>query len=120
MIDDGHITIRGIVATGRHGVLASERAHPQPFVVDLDLHLPIDTTSDDLARTVNYAEVATRVTAIIEGEPVNLIETLAGRIADDCLTRHDLLDEVTVTVHKPHAPVGVVVDDVAVTIRRRR
>ncbi|MEA5656637.1 dihydroneopterin aldolase, partial [Cutibacterium granulosum] len=73
-----------------------------------------------LARTVNYAEVATRVIAVIEGEPVNLIETLAGRIADDCLTRHDLLDEVTVTVHKPHAPVGVVVDDVAVTIRRRR
>jgi dihydroneopterin aldolase len=68
---------------------------------------------------VHYGELAQRVVAVVAGEPVNLIETLAQRIADVCLA-DDRVEEVEVTVHKPEAPVGVPFDDVAVSIVRRR
>jgi dihydroneopterin aldolase len=68
---------------------------------------------------VDYADVAERLAAIIGGEPVDLIETLASRLAEECL-RDERVDAVTVTVHKPSAPVPVPVDEVAVTIRRTR
>lgn len=116
--DPGHISLTGIAAMGHHGVLESERRLGQPFIVDVDLELPV-TSSDDLSDTVNYATVAQGVVEEIEGDPVDLIETLAGRIADRCLAE-PLVRAVAVTVHKPHAPVGVTLADAAVTVRRRR
>ncbi len=108
-------------ATGHHGVLAQERASGQPFVVDVVMGL--DTApaaaSDELARTVDYGAVALRVVELVEGDPVDLIETLAGRIADACLADPKVYD-VEVTVHKPQAPIPVPFEDVAVTITRRR
>lgn len=115
------IELRGLRGFGYHGVLARERRDGQQFVVDVTL--AVDTrpagAGDELARTVNYAEVAAAAVAILEGPPVNLIETLAERIAAACL-RHDLVASVQVTVHKPQAPVGVPFDDVAVVIDRHR
>ena len=75
--------------------------------------------TDDLAATVDYGDLAAKVVAIIEGEPVNLIETLAHRIAELCLSE-PLVDTVEVTVHKPQAPITVPFDDVSVTIIRSR
>lgn len=115
------VVLRGLRARGHHGVLPQERAQGQTFVVDLVLGL--DTrpaaTGDDLARTVHYGIVAEEVVAIVEGDPVDLIETLAERIAQSCLG-HGPVQEVEVTVHKPEAPITVPFDDVAVTIIRRR
>ena len=68
---------------------------------------------------MHYGELAERVVAAVEGEPVDLIETLAQRIADLALA-YPLVEEVEVTVHKPEAPVGVPFDDVAVTLVRSR
>ncbi|MCI1748024.1 MAG: dihydroneopterin aldolase [Acidipropionibacterium sp.] len=136
----GHIRLMGITAIGHHGVLASERRDGQPFIVDVDLSLPLDTRSDRLDQTVNYAVIAQQVVEEIQGEPVDLIETLAGRIADRCLATgesggtadstsghtaageppHTTAQSVEVTVHKPHAPVGVPLSDVAVVVRRNR
>ena len=96
-----------------------ERRDGQPFVVDVELELPLDTQSDDLGETVNYAEIAAEVEAVITGEPLNLIETVAGRIAERCLT-HGKVERVTVTVHKPQAPIPSTFADVSVTISRRR
>ncbi|MDO4412766.1 dihydroneopterin aldolase [Cutibacterium sp.] len=115
---DGQITLTGIRAHANHGVLASERELGQPFIVDATLDVDMDTDSDDLTEAVNYATVAQQVLNVVAGEPVNLIETLAGRIADTVLAISPRVRCVEITVHKPHAPVGVTLDDVAVTCRK--
>jgi dihydroneopterin aldolase/2-amino-4-hydroxy-6-hydroxymethyldihydropteridine diphosphokinase len=115
------IVLKGISARGRHGVLDFERRDGQTFVVDVTMQVDLGPagSSDDLSRTVNYAEVAGDVVALIEGEPVNLIETLASRIADRVLTR-PLVEAVEVVVHKPEAPVGHPFTDVQVVVVRER
>lgn len=113
------IAIRGIEARGRHGVLAAERELGQPFIVDIELDVDVTTAShsDDLADTVNYADVALAALRIVEGPTFQLIERLAGAIADQILT-FDRVDRVSVTVHKPQAPIPAAFDDVTVTVVR--
>ncbi|GAA3905178.1 dihydroneopterin aldolase [Microbacterium invictum] len=115
------IAITGIRATGFHGVYEHERRDGQEFVADvvLGLSLRAAASTDDVTDTVHYGEVAEDVAAVLTGEPVNLIETLAQRIADIVLTR-PLVERVTVTIHKPRAPIVVPFDDVTVTITRSR
>jgi len=115
------VALRGLRGFGRHGVLPSERATGQPFLVDVDLGLDTRRAakSDDLTDTVDYGGLADRVVALVEGEPVNLIETLAERIASMCL-EDAAVEQVQVTVHKPEAPVSVAFEDVSVTIMRSR
>jgi dihydroneopterin aldolase len=115
------ITIVGLRGRGRHGVYEHERVEGQDFVVDVALELDLGPAagSDDVGQTVDYGVLAGRLMAIITGEPVNLIETLASRLADACLA-DGRVSAVTVTVHKPQAPVPHDLADVAVTIRRAR
>ncbi|WP_404380653.1 2-amino-4-hydroxy-6-hydroxymethyldihydropteridine diphosphokinase [Knoellia locipacati] len=115
------ITLKGISAKGFHGVLDFEKRDGQTFVVDVEMDVDLTQagTSDDLADTVNYAEVAGDIVALIEGESLDLIEALADRIAAKVLTR-SLVESVVVTVHKPQAPVGHPFTDVAVTVERLR
>jgi 7,8-dihydroneopterin aldolase/epimerase/oxygenase len=116
------ITLTGLRAFGHHGALEHERQYGQDFVVDAVLWL--DTrpaaVADDLSLTVDYADVADALAAIISGEPVSLIETLAGRLAEACLSSHQAVREVEITVHKPQAPLPQPFGDVSVTIRRSR
>jgi dihydroneopterin aldolase len=113
------IRIRGIRGTGHHGVFDHERADGQEFSVDvsLDVRTAAAAGSDDLADTVDYGLVATAVHAVVVGEPVDLIETLAERIATACLAFPGV-ERVGVTVHKPHAPIEVPFDDVELHIVR--
>lgn len=115
------VALRGLKARGHHGVFEREREEGQTFVVDVEL--AVDTRpaagGDDLSRTVHYGIVAEDVVAVVEGDPVDLIETLAQRIADTCL-RHEAVHEVEVVVHKPEAPITVPFDDVTITIKRSR
>jgi len=115
------ISLTGINCFGRHGVLAHERTYGQTFVVDVELELDLKPAgmTDDLSRTVDYGELARMVHEAVASDPVDLIETLAERIASLCLGE-GLVYHVTVTVHKPQAPVPVTLTDVAVTIERRR
>lgn len=115
------IAVRGIRAFGYHGVLPEERAQGQLFVVDavLTMDTRFAAASDDLELTIDYAELAKRVVAIVEGDPVNLIETLAQRLADACL-KEERVGAVEITVHKPDAPAGVPFGDISVTITRDR
>ncbi|MGY1456011.1 dihydroneopterin aldolase [Streptomyces sp. SS8] len=115
------VALRGLRVRGHHGVFEREREQGQTFVVDLAMGLDTRPAAadDDLTRTVHYGIVAEEVAAIVGGEPVDLIETLAQRIADQCLT-HEAVREVEVTVHKPEAPVTVPFDDVTITIKRSR
>lgn len=115
------IEVRGLRVIGHHGVLPSERRDGQVFVVDAVLE--VDTASaagtDDLTATVDYSVLAERLAAVVAGEPVALIETLAQRLADVCLA-DGRVAAVEVAVHKPHAPVTVTVDDIVVRVRRER
>ena len=115
------ITLTGVRARGRHGVLPEERILGQEFVVDLVLHLDLGraAATDDLTKTVDYGALAVELVRIIEGEPVNLIETLAERLASACLA-HEVVEAAEVSVHKPSAPIPVPFGDVVVTIRRGR
>jgi dihydroneopterin aldolase len=117
----GTITLTGLRARGHHGVYDVERERGQDFVVDARLELDLDRAArtDDVADTVHYGHLADRLVAIITGEPVNLIETLADRLAAACLTDPRVI-AATVTVHKPQAPIEHDVADVAVTLRRAR
>lgn len=115
------ITLTGLRVFGRHGVYEAERRDGQEFVIDLTLQLDTRAaaTSDDVADTVHYGELAEQVAAIVAGDPVDLLETLAARIADQALT-FALVDAVRVTVHKPQAPIPLSFDDVSVSIERSR
>ncbi|PLS29795.1 2-amino-4-hydroxy-6-hydroxymethyldihydropteridine diphosphokinase [Bifidobacterium parmae] len=115
------ITLTGVRANGTHGVLDFEHERAQPFVVDATLHLDLAAAgrSDALGDTVDYGRAAKAIVAVIEGDHVDLIERLAQDIADRLLAI-DPIRTVDVTVHKPHAPITVPFDDVAVSITRSR
>lgn len=115
------ITLTGLRARGRHGVYDFERAQGQDFVVDVALEVDLAPAahSDAVADTVDYGVLAGQLVAVVEGESVNLIEALAARLATACLADGRVL-AVTVTVHKPQAPIPHPFTDVAVTLRRTR
>ena len=113
------LALTGLECWGHHGVFEHERRDGQKFVVDLVLG--VDTrpaaASDDLSATVDYGSLALSVKAAVEQDPVDLIETLAQRIADVCLL-DSRVQWVRVTVHKPDAPIDATFWDVALTIAR--
>jgi len=116
------LAILGLECWAHHGVFEHERRDGQRFIVDLVLGLDASVlaaaaVSDDLSETVDYGSLAVAVMAAVEKDPVDLIETLAERIADVCLT-DDRVDWVRVTVHKPDAPIDATFGDVALTIHR--
>lgn len=117
--EPGFVVVRldGIGAMGRHGVLDHERVGAQPFVVDVSM-LVAEPGDDELDHTVDYSRAARVVVQVIESESVNLIETLAARIADSCL-EISRVRAVEVRVHKPHAPIPFPFDDVSATVYRR-
>lgn len=115
---DTCIALTGLKAVGFHGVFDHERKNGQVFVVDLRMWGNFDTEHDDLELTVDYGTIASAVVSLIEGPPVNLIETLAGRIAERALAE-PRVGAVEVTVHKPQAPISAEFGDVSVTVTRR-
>ena len=115
------LALRGIRAVGHHGVFEHERRDGQEFVVDAVLGFDTRQAgrADDLSLTVDYGRLAQQLVDAIGSEPVDLIETLAQRLADVCLAQ-PLVEWVDLTVHKPQAPIEVPFDDVTLTIHRRR
>lgn len=119
------IALTGLRAFGRHGVFAHERRDGQEFLVDIVLHVDLTAASksDALADTVDYGAVADIAVRIVSGDPYDLIESVAGRIADEVLADERLagkVESVEVTVHKPSAPIPHEFADVAVTVTRSR
>ena len=119
--DHDAIALTGLRATAFHGVLEHERREGQLFLIDLVVHVDVKraAASDDLGDTVDYSLLAAQAVAAVESDPVNLIETVAERVAMVALA-HGLVRSVEVTIHKPGAPIGVQFADVSVTIYREK
>jgi len=115
------ITLTGVRVRAHHGVFDFEREQGQEFVIDVSVAVDLAAAAsvDDLDRTVHYGELAEAVVAAVERDPVDLIETVAERVAGVALG-WAAVDEVEVTVHKPQAPISVPFTDVSVTIVRGR
>lgn len=115
------IALIGLRAFAHHGVFDFERENGQEFVVDVrvTVDLAAAAASDDLERTIHYGVLAEQVVAAVESSPVDLIETVAQRIVD-VVFGHRAAESVSVTVHKPSAPITVPFTDVTVTLNRKR
>ena len=121
LVSKDRITLTGLKVQANHGVFDFERANGQLFIIDVTAWLDLSPAalSDDLGNTVHYGELAEEVVAAVANDPVDLIETVAERVAQVVLA-HTPVERVEVTVHKPQAPISVEFDDVAVTIERSR
>jgi dihydroneopterin aldolase len=115
------IELRGLTVRGHHGVFEHERRDGQDFKVDITVWIDLDTAaaSDDLADTLDYGALAQRAADVVAGPPRNLIETVAGEIAEGVMT-DERVHAVEVVVHKPSAPIPLTFEDVAVVARRSR
>lgn len=116
------IFINGVLVHARHGVMQHEAEVGQRFVIDLRLNIDLAESSrtDRLADTVSYAEVVRVATAAFAFENYRLLERAAGAVAEAVLETFPRIITVTVTVHKPHAPIAAIFDDVGVILTRSR
>jgi dihydroneopterin aldolase len=115
------LTLTGLRVLAHHGVFDFERRDGQPFLIDLTVWLDTSNAAaaDDLGQTIHYGELAVEVAEAASTDPVDLIETLAERVAQVVLA-HPAAQTVRVTVHKPEAPITVPFTDVSITITRSR
>ncbi|MDO5635233.1 MAG: dihydroneopterin aldolase [Micrococcus sp.] len=121
-VQQDRIRLTGLRAYGYHGVLDHERRDGQLFITDVVMHADVAEAAahDDLAKTVNYADVAETVIGVVTGEAMDLIETLADRVARAILAEQPLTNTVEVTVRKPQAPLPHDFTDVQVSVVRTR
>ena len=116
------IELRGLKVRGNHGVFDHERRDGQDFYVDIVVwaDLTAAAVSDELADTLDYSALAEIASAIVGGEPCDLIERVSGLIADAVMERDSRIRATEVTVHKPQAPIDAEFADVAVVACRER
>ncbi|CAN5909932.1 dihydroneopterin aldolase [soil metagenome] len=122
-MSEDRILVEGMVFHGRHGVLATERELGQRFVVDVAMRLDLRPAgvSDDLELTVDYRNIHEKVRKIVEGEPMDLIEAVAERVAASILESDRKIEHVRVKISKPDVRLeGTALDGSAVEILRRR
>ena len=116
------IFIKGLVIHARHGVMDHETEVGQRFVIDLELYSDLSEPSrtDHLSDTVSYANVVTTAAAAFKNTNYKLLERAAGAVADAILAAFPRIRAVKVTVHKPHAPIAAIFEDVGVVLTRSR
>lgn len=116
------IFVTGIVVHARHGVMEHEAEVGQRFVIDLELDVDLSESSrtDRLADTVSYSDVVATATAAFRDVNYRLLERAAGAVADAVLDAFPRVLGVKVTVHKPHAPIAAIFEDVGVVLTRSR
>jgi dihydroneopterin aldolase len=116
------IFITGVVIHARHGVMEHETEVGQRFVIDLELAVDLAESShtDRLADTVSYSHVVATATAAFKDANYKLLERAAGAVADAILETFPRVSVVKITVHKPHAPIDAIFEDVGVVLTRTR
>ena len=114
------IQIKGLRVYGYHGVLEHERQDGQYFIVDATILIDANRASatDDISNTVSYAEIANLISENVRSNPVNLLEVLANRLANEVLfSASPWAKKVKITVSKPDAPIDLYFDTVKVTAK---
>ena len=116
------IFIKGVVVHARHGVMKHETEVGQRFVIDLELYADLSESSrsDRLSDTISYSSVAETATDAFKNANYKLLERAAGAVADAILVSFPRVRTVKVTVHKPHAPIAEIFEDVGVVLTRNR
>lgn len=116
------IFLKNMSFFGHHGTDKEERRIGQRIYVDLIMKLDLSEASetDSLEKTVNYAEVFKRVERIVEEDSCKLLERLAGKINEEILNNYSDVKAVTTSVHKPGAPIQGILDDIVITIQKKR
>ena len=116
------IFITGLLIHAHHGVMPHEEKVGQRFVIDLELHADLAPAgkSDKLADTISYSSIVEAATRAFTARSYRLVEAAAAAIADAVLSAFPRVASVKVTVHKPHAPIAAIFNDVGVTILRAR
>src|SRR3981081_3692442 len=116
------IFVTGVVIHARHGILPYEAEVGQRFVIDLELSVDLaeSSRSDRVADTVSYANVVATASAAFKDANYKLLERAAGAVADAILAAFPRVSTIKVTVHKPHAPIAAIFDDVGIVLTRTR
>jgi dihydroneopterin aldolase len=116
------VFVKGLVLHAYHGVMQHEGKVGQTFRLDITLSIDLGeaSRSDQLKHTVSYDLVVKTASEAFVARRYRLVEAAAGAVADAVLARFAQVQAITVTVHKPHAPIAATFDDVGVTIERSR
>ncbi len=112
------ITVSGIEFLAYHGVLEEEKKQGQMFSVDCSFEIDTSLCNDHLDKTVNYAELTTEIVTFATTHRYDLIETLANNLAKDILLKFSFIKNVTITVHKPNAPIPAKFYDITLRVAR--
>lgn len=115
-----NIQVRGIEFWAHHGVLESERQQGQRFIVDVSFVMDTSRCGDQIQNTVHYGELAQEIVSFCQRNTYQLIETLVNALAEHLLLSYPRIDEISLTFHKPHAPIPLPFADVAITVTRGR
>lgn len=120
-IPTDRITLSGLEVFAHHGVFDFEREQGQRFIIDVEVAVDLRAAAagDELAATVHYGELAEAIASAVERDPVDLIETVAERVAQVALG-YPAVVRVETTIHKPDAPIARTFRDVSVSITRER
>lgn len=113
--------MNGLIFFGRHGCHEAEKQLGQKFIVDIELECDLRAAgnSDALEDTIDYVAIYNAAREIIEGEPAQLLESLAQRIAD-CALHDEKVLSAWVRIRKPHVALPGALDYLGVEITRRR
>ncbi len=116
------IIMRNMKFFGYHGVLPEEREKGQNFIIDIEMTTDLENASesDELDDSVDYSKAYEIVRNIVENNKFRLIEKLAGSISREMLSKFPKIQEITVVVKKPEAPIDGEFDWMGVELRRRR
>lgn len=116
------ITLKNMAFYGYHGMRPEEKSLGQRFYVDITLFLDLSAAgqSDNIHDTVNYAGIYAVVKQAVEGKPCRLIERLADGISRKIMKEYPTVKKIKTTIRKPLAPVPGPIDDVSVTVKRKR
>jgi len=109
------VRIDGLKVFAYHGVMQHEKDYGQDFYIDC--HLDVEAgLKDQIESTVSYALVADEVVRVATEGKFELIESLANAIKSAVINLDPRILRVTITVHKPDAPVGHQVRDISVSV----
>ncbi len=116
------IFIAGLALHAYHGIMPYEGKVGQTFTIDIDLDIDLAAAarSDKVIDTVSYDKVVDCARTAFTAQKYKLIEAAAGSVADAVLEAFPRVRKITVTIHKPHAPIAATFSDVGVTLERAR